>query len=298
MGRVFSPEEIETGAVPHAANFTAAAEFLLDTIAETNVDDDTPYTVGTLVFGSTTTGTATPRSDLDVLIAYHDDYHKPRSSALMHYRGIFQNIKDMFHVPVESTVESNMTLVSGSHSIDDIFLQTLLTVPEKWQTGMHPARLAMPHNEDWLSVFKQYNTAKDRKLAKALTDNSEQDIKAFQRALELPIALGRKALGVLSDYGFLTGPEQDNYSSSKKIVESSLELLDLPTNILLPFRLIMKIDQDYSELLAATLDGDSTLDTYQNWLDANYLTAMQQAVDYNSLLGSFVIEIVSSERAL
>lgn len=295
MGRVFTPEEITQDRLPRPAQFMEAAQFLLG--AMTNYYDGDPYdyfpqTHGALIFGSTTTESATIRSDLDILVAYTSDDHT-KSDKLLVYREMFWSVKTLFGVPVESTIESIENLRNGNHSIDDIFLPNLGTVPNEWSVGSNPVPEITPHNKAGIEVFNSYAKAKDRKLGKALTDSTDIDVKAFQRALELPVALARKAIAVLAADGSLPARGIPLTAAvSKQAVIEQVRILPTSDKVSAPFTELLAIDSSYTELVEAVAAKQSDAKEHQQWVDAYYLSALTKAIEYNDGLSRYIRMLV------
>ncbi|CAN5197019.1 hypothetical protein BH09PAT3_BH09PAT3_1070 [soil metagenome] len=296
MGRVFTSEELATCRLPGPNNFAAAAQFLLTAVeASEDIAQYQPQTAGALVFGSTTTETTTVRSDLDVLIAYHDDGY-PRSTTLLAYREIFKNIKDIFDVTVESTIESTADLQSGNHTIDNLFLPNLLSVPSTWSTRLNPAQITQVPCRPAMDIFRDYSIAKDRKFGKALTDSSDIDTKNMQRALELPVALGRKALGALAECEPLELQAEITPNMPKRAVVDCLALIKSPQNAVTPLEKLLVLDQEYTDLVEAAAARQTHAVEHERWLRAHYVSALALAIDYNDSLSRHVLAVTAGAK--
>jgi hypothetical protein len=246
-----------------------------------------------MVYGSIAKGTATLRSDLDVLITHVDDSHPV--AMIKELREIFADVEDHTHVTVESNIWPSSSLTSGNHTIDAQFYDHLRTVGLRWKIGDPLAGMKLG-KEGYGEVFRRYYLHKVRGFTTALSDTSlELDYKKLQRALELPSALGRKALSTLHHYGHDI-PVTPGELSKKDVLGwcMSLGLLERP-DIRRPWQELLALDAGYDEALIDAVSGYTSVDTYEQAVAHLYEPAISAALVVASNFGVFVMGAV--ERA-
>lgn len=274
MAKVFTPEQVLHDKIPDPSRFETAAGVLLDYFDESYFLQD--EFKGALVFGSTTTGQANIRSDLDILISY-----KAEDSWFIGHMGlILKHLDKEFNIPVEPILYNRHRLTSGEHTIDPIFSNHLQSIDaSKWGIRKNPAKNISLKEEPWTDVFDRYSLHKESKFKKALLAiDSEVDYKVLQRAYEIPSALGRKALALLE-----TGDESiciDPHSASKQQIIKAIGSLASPRTLSALER-VTAANNEYDQLLERTIGGSETrVSTYAGWLRHSYAQTIGFALDY------------------
>jgi predicted nucleotidyltransferase len=279
MGKVFSPEEIESGRIPKPGAHRQAAEYILASLAREQSYDGI---AGVLVYGSTTTGSANVRSDLDVLVSF---YNKEVQSGLQRVQSTFQSAEERYHVPVEPHISR---VNSYPPYIDPLFAKHLIdtAAQEEWSRGT-PVEMLFEHTvaaEKLGALALNYIALKSVKMAKGIVNyRGEPDLATLQRAFELPSALGRKIVPALRENADALAPtysRQDLRDSTKELLEELAgETLWGYRNaqLALNHRTLDRLDKEYSTVLAATLAGTVSLEAYDQWIRTNYLEALSLA---------------------
>lgn len=289
MAKVFTPEEIRFDQIPEPQHFEFGAYWLMSRIrsdAELHRITD-----GALIIGSTTKGAANIRSDLDMVISYTSESPDP-SMPLFAYKSLFNSVKQRWNVPVEANIFSTDSLQRGDHTIDPMFLLHLKAVGTEWGIGNNPVNEIVIKNHDWLSYFENYALHKEAKFKKRLLDTEQKvDYHTYQRALEIPSALGRKALGVLVQKG-LIADEQFHHVPKFKI-NMTLEQFE-HDELSKPLQDLVQTDIVYNEILHETIRDKSQLDDYADWIESGYAETVATAYDFTVALKSFVKNALSS----
>ncbi len=294
MGKVFTSQEIVEGRVPQEGAHTEAGHFLLDTMWLRYLEqfDDAEYSAaftafdGSMIYGSVAQDSANRRSDLDVLVTYSVDVGAP-DIVIEGYRSLFQEVENIWHVPIESNIWHIGSFMNGVHTIDAAFLEHLQSVEKSWLVG-NPLEFLTIKEPDYTDIFNRYYAHKVRSFTKALSDTTDiVNPHHLQRALELPAALGRKALSTLAQIdGTVTSP--GNLTKNKVNQQVAALTAEWPriTELLEDLR---TIDDEYSALLEKTVEGHYAPDEYERRVNALYRPALAGALRLTSALGDFVV---------
>ncbi len=293
MGRVFTPEQIEAGAVPEPANFEIAGRELLGMLAtgmlepgnEASTFNSGSYILdGAFIFGSATKGESNVRSDLDVFVSYSIG-SSTMSQAILGLRPAFAELQTRWHIAVEPVILHTAQLMDGDHSVDPIFEQNLRSVPAEWHVGNNPLDHIQDQSKSWSAVVHDYAMHKERKFTKALADtDTTVDYKVMQRALELPSALGRKCLALVYSRQAL---ENNDYrdASKQKVVQAIAEIA--PAAIVAPLNKLVEFDRSYNHVLTNVINGRIRPDKYLSLLKAMYLPVVATALELTVSLEEF-----------
>ena len=228
------------------------------------------------MFGSTTTGHANIRSDLDILVSYDAQ----DSWFIRHMGLVLKHLDREFNIPVEPILYNNDKLMSGDHTIDPIFGKHLQSVDaSKWGIRKNPVNTLNFKDESWADVFDRYSLHKESKFKKALLSiNGKVDYKVLQRAYEIPSALGRKALALLE-----TDVEPqcvDPHTASKQQIIAAIGSIASP-HTLTALERITAANTEYDQLLEQTIGGsEARVGTYADWLRHSYTQTVGFALDY------------------
>lgn len=298
MGRVYSPEELKEGLLPKPNAQQEAARYILDQLRQLDaVDPVLAREIACVVYGSTVTGQADIRSDVDICASIY----APKSeggglSRAQHvFEGIVRDAETRYGVYIEERVVAEEAFFQAgtysddgiSYSLDPLYARHLITVAEQkpeWAYGTMPLEgyrepMFDPHGEDraavaWSTVH--FTEHKQAHMAVARTRASTGDIyyKDFQRALELPKAMGRKAIVVC-------GGMVDLGVTDKRAMHIRLnQLTDQFENgdrLRHAQHALQELDAAYSEVLNASLRGGISVAGYQQWLQQNQLPALEIA---------------------
>lgn len=258
MGRVFSVEQIRNcdQEIPSPEDFEYAVEHfeeaVNDEIEAENID-------GALIYGSVAIRAYTLRSDIDCMIIPYD--HSPRSVSAI--KRILQITNPTGRLDMSAIVHPRPRLSSGAHEIDRYFGDHL-SGQSRLVYGNDPADYIRYTHHSAKAHLLSYIRHKKRSVASAFTSEGPDQYKALQRILELPLAIGRKALCALDELEGTRAADPD--SANKKIVApASLELFDSLGLGTAP-RAILTLDQEYSVLLHDTLAGNETEGHYREML--------------------------------
>lgn len=274
MAKVFTPEQIAQDKFPNGSDFPEAASCLLNYLEENLFCEESVD--GGLIYGSTTTGGSNIRSDLDALISLKAyDAHIIAGDL----RLIFRHIEQEWNIPVEPIVYNSTRLAAGEHTIDPIFATHLHAVDaSKWGVGSNPLDKLAFKETSRSDIFERYALHKESKFKKAaLSAEPGIDYRVFQRALEIPRALGRKALAVVDeDFDPQTATETQVAAVLKDVTSW------MTNNNMLN---IIQTNDTYNALLLETIGSTATqIDQYAQWLGKAYRPTILNALGFTTSL--------------
>lgn len=316
MGVVFSPEAIQLGHVPvNGAHESAAREAMQFLLGDAEKFEGLAHSF--LIYGSVASGSSTIRSDLDLLVApYHLDSSNPRvpegPGATLR-----RTLHEKYYVHLETHVVPVGTFWPEDHTIDPLLVDHLL---EAQQNALYshnwPINKYRDHDSSQLDtkqiagLIHRYASRKLSYFADAeFHCTGEPDYKVFQRALELPRAIGRKLLRLHreEDVHVRTPAEAIGHFAMRIVTRSSLhedyymaryalenpepyksplgymndpdyqESFDLQINHNHEVDAILKLakmDEEYNIVLNEAI-ATAGVRTYTTWLHANYVPALQ-----------------------
>jgi predicted nucleotidyltransferase len=292
MGRVYTPEEVADGAIPkRGAHELAGREILRDIEAYGE-------THGALIYGSTADGRATMRSDLDVFVSFPS---LDSDKTLVELQGIFAAIEAKYKVFVEPhALDSDSLSNPLRHSIDPLFAEELQRSAlafhhQRWVTGwpIRDLRTFEATPRRIRSVAMQYSSSKAKQFGRAiLSYRGQLDTTTLQRALELPAAVGRKvipATAVIGEYELDTTDKRDMTRETQRRLKilSGVAMGTFRDEFnggwlgsadpVGTFEALARLNHEYSTVLFEAYHGGISVDTYREWLDKNYLRAIQLA---------------------
>jgi hypothetical protein len=259
MGRVFTEQEVRDRRVPEAGDFAVAVKAFKESV---NEGIETGLLDGAAVFGSVAVNLATIRSDFDCLIVPVD--HSPE--ALIAARGVVANVFDYsMNVPIGASLHHRERLASGEHELDRFF-GAHLTGPNRIVVGNDPGEYMKFGDAPARDIILSYIRHKKRGIGQLIASpGGSEDYKGFQRLLELPVAIGRKALMVIDE---VEGSRQGTTNSADKklVLERALALFEeLGANEVA--RLILQHDKWYDEELAEALESGMPERGYSGFLE-------------------------------
>lgn len=283
MGKVFSPLEIQSGYIPEPGAHVAAAGHIIDALL---LDNNAPIFNGNgvhsgMIYGSTAMGSANLRSDVDVLLNFHED---EAHEALPLIRRVFRDTEQTYKVPIESNilpVGATMSLLE--HAIDPLFAQHLLEIQyqdePRWSYGWPVNGLNIDTTvltEDaYRKLAIRYCSTKLRQFARGLVDyDGEPDYKHMQRALELPAAIGRKVLAVVHGPDHVTQAVLQDKTDATKQVADVFDSINRKgwrkEDSKQRFLELAKMDATYNDVLRGAISGDISLSEYSKYLTSSY----------------------------
>lgn len=305
MGVIFSPENVRDGAIPKPGAHDLAGQFILRALHEGINEKDPSFLYGTdayrpflehsidgaMIYGSTALGYATIRSDVDVFVAFND--YAPEN-ALPHINDVISHAEAKYDVPVETNVLGRNAMGSPlRHNIDPYFAEHLNTIQEneEWSwgwpvQGLRTRELSKPIVQ---KLALRYISTKARQYVRAFNAyRGQPDLAAMQRALELPSAIGRKAIPAFSvgdgmgiDAGNKRNLAEATFQQFTALTAERMGLFADPAG---PeeFEKLYQLDGEYDALLAATLGGNTSISEYEEWIKNHYQAALMRAFKVSS----------------
>lgn len=254
MGRVFSLEQIrhsdETIPLPH--HFEQAKKDFEQTVLE---ELEAGTIVSAEVFGSVAINAYDVMSDFDCVTVPTN--HSPESQAAIDR--ILAVTSQAGRIEVNPIQHTKQRLTSGNHEIDRFFGEHLTGV-SRMVYGEDIAEYIRFGMYDAATIVKMYIEHKMRSIAPAATPNSPKHFEALQRTLELPLAIGRKALRALDEVRETTFATSDSANRSR-IMPHVLELFD-QLEVGTTARELLELGRLYKQCLPAVLDGSATEKDY------------------------------------
>ena len=189
MGRVFSLEQVHHQAdhIPTPNDFRAAIH-LFEQASHEEIEQGTIS--GTVIFGSVAIGAYNVQSDFDCMIVPFD--HSQASQAAR--QRIKSGSNPSGRLDVSDVFHSRERLASGAHEIDRFF-GLHLTGPSRLVFGEDPAEYMSYPEYGAETHLLSYIRHKKR----SILGDGEHYYKRLQRTLELPLAVGRKALHAMQE---------------------------------------------------------------------------------------------------
>jgi predicted nucleotidyltransferase len=298
MGRVYSPEQIKNGQIPEQGAHEAAGQHALKELfpcvvpAEIPDSDrlfeiNDPGVQAAMVYGSTAYGTSSIRSDLDLLVFYANS--QPHSAS-RHITNVLKETEQMFHVSVEANILPTDAIFDDlEHGLDPLFAQHLLEIHDTYNgrwcrnnptDGLERIAEKAKDPLALTSLAQKYASGRRNYFISAA---GELDYSVFQRALELPSAIGRKVVAA-------TMRESDEpLDLSSRPTMNQRAILALETNLpnydpatVQKHINLYELDRQYTNLLNDTLENQGDLDTYQKWIENNFTPAVEMAYDVSN----------------
>lgn len=273
MGRVFSYDEIVDGHVPTPLDFKNATAFIS---GELSMLVDAGEVVGGLFYGSVAKGTASPRSDIDLLVITRD-HAIPYNLAEMAWKSRAET-----DVPLEIEAIPQDLAAIGSHTIDAGFFHHLQDcASEDTIIGLDPRTILKIRREIQSEIHTDYIDAKLRRLREGFfTSNPAEQRKILQRAFEVPIAVARRTLIAM---GIPLVDDAGRPDDGKHNVEKLFQYYFKGTPVFDGFRQGLQNDRDYSKLVMDTIMGNVTRLEYDTQVEGDGMTMrIQTALQWTS----------------
>lgn len=262
MGRIFSYEEITEDRLPTAESFHDAqkvfSELVADGINESWLD-------GAFVYGSVALGLANRRSDFDSFLALANNKPAVYDAA----KELINSVQDSSRglISIVPIVQPRQALKAGRHEMDRFFGQHLSSDFRLVQ-GNDPADYTSYAPTSASEILSSYLFQKKRRMTNAYTSSSPLDFRdgnGIQRMLELPPAVGRKALQALAEIGYID--EAIDKSADKTAVLARTRSFLVDEGVEEGFDQLMQLDRAYYDLLTQTLKGGVTKETYNEEIE-------------------------------
>lgn len=253
MGRVFSYQEIINGHVPTPLDFQGAQKDVREKLSDLiNAGE----VVGGMFYGSVTKGTPGIRSDIDLLVITAD--HEVVS-------GLTQMASDTlrkFDVPLEIEAIPEDLAQIGSHTIDAGFYHHLLQCgDQEFILGADPREILKIRKVQQKEVHQDYLDAKMRRLREGLfTQSDDEYLRVLQRALEVPIAVGRRTLIAL---GIPILDDNGDDNDGKRAVERTFREVFDWTPLIDGFNEGVTSDRAYTRAVMDVLSGKLGEEEYE-----------------------------------
>jgi hypothetical protein len=271
MGVVFSPEQLRLGQIPLTDAHIRLARAGLKLVAP-----EGPITAG-VVYGSVASGTEVTRSDVDLFLRYDPDRtieaHNLVAVAI-------ENVQRQGGwAPLEHHMESNRSHELGLRSDYLYFanLQHTVETKKEWVAGdpLHGLHLPPITPELVVADVRSFLTAKLLKMSGAYT--SSLDYKSYQRALELPGAIGRKICGLrMAVIG--TDYDPTNKASMTEVVRDYFAGVQRDSKGYVAALSLIERDSRYTSLLNSALEQSTTPGDYSLWLQKTYQATIADAL--------------------
>lgn len=241
MGRVFSLEQVRNHVdhVPTLDDFEHGLGCLKSAVI---AEIDRGFVSGAIVYGSAALRAYGIRSDIDCLITPH--VHNAESMNAV--QRILKNSNPTGRLDISAIVHPVARLQSGHHEIDRYFGDHLRG-PSRIVYGKDPVEgMHFPDYGPDIHLLS-YLRHKKRSVATSFVADDNEYYKGLQRILELPLAIGRKALRTLDEINGTAYATSDS-ANKLRITPLSLELFDSYGLGVLPRRVI-ECDRAYTQLL-------------------------------------------------
>jgi predicted nucleotidyltransferase len=259
MGRAFSVEDIQSDRIPTEADFSITASVYESEVRRAL---GTGALVSSLVYGSVAAGTANARSDFDCLLVYDGT-----ASGYQTCREIIATTTAATNgkVPIETPPYPRSRLALGTHEIDVAFGHHL-TTGIRIVRGEDIADYITFTPAPPLVSLNAYLAAKKRSLDERGASPVETDrLRAIQRMLEAPLAVGRKVLKTLD---ILQGTALCPHNSAAKseVASAALAVYSRFGIDGLPLQVLFA-DRYYALVLQAAVEGSVDTKRYTDVLN-------------------------------
>ena len=258
MGRIFSYQEIERQQIPEAIDFEHARDVFLEEVSSSSDIN------GGFVYGSVAIGSANRRSDFDVFLSLGIDAPKCYDAAkyIVESTRLATGYKIPKIVPI---IQPRSALESGHHDMDRFFGMHLSS-KYRVVVGDDPAEYTVFSKAPAKDILANYLFQKKRRLSNAYTSSEPLDVEegGIQRMLELPLAVGRKAMQALSEVGVID--EAVEQSADKRAVLTASRSLFEEYDLASGFSVLVSNNTEYEDLLDAAIAGEVNKATYEGML--------------------------------
>lgn len=259
MGRIFSFEEIAEGRLPTTGAFDDARKVFSE-LANNGINEG--WLDGAFIYGSVALGLANRRSDFDTFLALTDNTPAVYGEAKELINSVQESSNGL--IPIVPIVQPRQALEAGRHEMDRFFGQHLSS-DFRLVEGNDPAEYISYAPTSASEILSSYLFQKKRRMTNAYTSSSPLDFRdgnGVQRMLELPPAVGRKALQALAEIGYID--KAVDKSADKAAVLSRTRSLLVSEGVDEGFDELVQLDKTYFDLLTETLEGRVAKDSYED----------------------------------
>lgn len=292
MGQVYSPERVASGQVPpeNGMNQVQAAALFMNFMKSFPA---TSLHTRLLIPGSTATGQADRRSDIDYLLVDCSEDLPPhrREVQARFIADTMAYARETFHVHFEGQRYSESSLATVGFAVyDALYLDHALKIQDRMPEWSHrkpveklrpfavePQDMSDPRKATLAGAISlRYMTAKIEGFDEAgdFNPDSGLGLLRFQRALEAPKAYARKMLVIsaMEGHEISDDPDVTSKENMKEHTDRMLDTIDKTGRLRHYNDLLAGLDAEYSEVLDTALKtGDMA--AYERWLTSNYLPA-------------------------
>jgi|GEM_PF-2272689 len=264
MGRLLEYREIQNDQIISKDVFRGAKDLFVemstDLVRKEVID-------GSLIYGSVAVDTMGPRSDFDAITALREESVKNRMAVRAIKLEMQSQFGDSFVNVFDNTVKPRSNFETGNHDFNRFFGQHLSS-DDRVVIGNDLATYATWAGNEKLAVehLREYLANKERRLSKAFEEINPIDLShgGLQRMLELPCAIGRKALQVVAET--YDSPETPIRSVDKKLVVLQARELFGKYDLVDGFDQLLANDRNYNEILEQALRGDIDQTEYEDFI--------------------------------
>ena len=262
MGRVFTRSQLEQGRVPTAEDFENAIGAFSENI---ELGIRSGLIDGGAIFGSAAIKATSVRSDIDCMIVPVDQ----SDESLAKVKSIVDKAADASRhtIPINAQAHSKVRLVNGRHEMDRFFGAHLIG-GYRTVFGTDPAEYIHFPPDPADKVLFDYIRHKKRSINGLFqASGSDEWYKGAQRILELPNAIGRKALCVVDEIEATTRSER-NVAHKGMMRDAAMNLFkELGADE--TAQKLFDTEHDYNDLLNDVLSRDIDSHEYEIILQQN-----------------------------
>jgi predicted nucleotidyltransferase len=301
MGEVYSPEQVASGAIPAAGgeDQEQAAAVLMNFVRSSPL---TSAHARLLIPGSTATGQADRRSDVDYLLVdaatgpegVPDLSPHRRELQARFIRETLDYAADYYNVRFEGQHYTEAQLLRMGRTVYDAFwISHGLDVQDNHPDFAHRQPLErlrpyaigfkLPDDPERITlasaIAMRYMTGKVNAFSEAgdFNPSSWRDLRRLQRAFEAPKALARKMITMSALEGHeITDPDVTSKQSMKQQMDQILTRFNGGARLAQHIDRLAALDEEYDEVLDEAVRGDVL--PYEKWLRDNYLPACAMAL--------------------
>jgi predicted nucleotidyltransferase len=296
MGKIFTPNEIQSQAYPSPGAHTRVAEEIIEFICDWHEDDPDVAPRAAMVHGSVVFGNDNIRSDVDVLAVRGGEGDE--LDVLTGMGKYIGSLARRTFIPIEISVISEEDIRSRAHPItEDIFFAEHLTVAARstaYLCGdmgdmLRPLGEYADSEEQQAAADRMsalYVSIKKNEFFKSMTIPDQRvNYYKLQRAVELPSALGRKLVRlaqIRANAAHTNEPiaptQESEHYTRQAFADGVLALAADCPQWSGPANQLLDLDGEYEEVLQSTLSGESSIDSYTKWVSNAYKVALEQAL--------------------
>lgn len=258
MGRLFTFEEIQSGQVPEPEEFIVAKQHFAESLV---AYIDSGAVTGAFIYGSAAIDLANRRSDFDAFLSIPDGTGFEAAKTIVND----VNLRTGGKIPISPIVQTLGDLRNGKHEMDRFFGEHL-TSGHRAVFGEDPADITHFPNYPAYEIVETYLAQKKRRLISTYVavDPLEVGEGGLQRMLELPVAVGRKALQALAETGHI--PRAVEKTADKRQVIQAIRKVLKPEGLVEGFDTLLDLNVGYNDLLDEAVESGVKRSYYEDGL--------------------------------